>query len=211
MNGPGLTGLRRAGRRWPLWLGLGLGLAGGWMVVDAATIHAKAWVGQTMLERAWARTLDGDTAARPWPWADTWPVARIDSPDHDETLIVLSGATGPTLAWGPGWLHGTAQPGQPGLSVIGGHRDTHFRFLEAVEVGDGFAVTGADGATRHYRVAGTEVVDHRTASLTADPVHSTITLVTCWPFDAVTPNGPLRYLVHLVPTDPGQAGGRVSG
>ncbi|MCA8934124.1 MAG: hypothetical protein KDA49_16730, partial [Rhodospirillaceae bacterium] len=34
--------------------------------------------------------------------------------------------------------------------------------------------------------------------LSSEPGLSSLTLVTCWPFDAVVPGGPQRYLVHLV-------------
>jgi sortase A len=40
-------------------------------------IPAKACLAQVLLERAWHRALDGESAPRPWSWADTWPVARI--------------------------------------------------------------------------------------------------------------------------------------
>ncbi|MCA8909498.1 MAG: class GN sortase [Rhodospirillaceae bacterium] len=178
--------------------GLLIGAVGLWLVSDAALIHVKAWVGQVLLDRAWSRTLAGEEDVTPWPWADTWPVARLRSDAHGVDLTVLSGATGATLAWGPGWVQGTAEPGWPGLSVIGGHRDTHFRFLEDVVPGERFTLTRVDGIERAYRVTATRVVDQPSALLSSEPGLSSLTLVTCWPFDAVVPGGPQRYLVHLV-------------
>ena len=176
-----------------------LAVAGVALIGDAAAIRAKALLGQWLMERAWDRVVAGEDEARPWPWADTGPVARLVAPDHDVDLVVLDGASGRTLAWGPGWMHGTARPGRPGLAVLGGHRDTHFAFLEAVDLGDRFSLHTSDGTEVRYRVTGTAVVDHRDARLSQQHGVSTLTLVTCWPFDAVTPNGPLRYLVHLEP------------
>ena len=51
-------------------------------------------------------------------------------------LIVLAGGSGRTLAFGPGHLSASAMPGQVGNMIIAGHRDTHFQFLQKVEVGE---------------------------------------------------------------------------
>ena len=51
------------------------------------------------------------------------------------------------------------------------------------------------GQRFHYRVRSTEVVAASEMRLPRLPVEPTLTLVTCWPFDAVEPGGPLRYVV----------------
>lgn len=112
-------------------VGLGLGSLG-----QVAWIHAKAGLGQLLIARAWERTREGRETARPWPWADTRPVARLQVPEHGVDLFVLAGGEGRTLAWGPGHLAGTALPGGPGNAVVAGHRDTHFAFLREIEVGE---------------------------------------------------------------------------
>ena len=187
-----------AGRRrgWPLWLAGLLIVVAVWHFGSGLYIHAKAALGQVLLERAWTRAQAGEPQAPPWPWADTWPVARLTAPAHGRDLIVLAGATARTMAWGPGHLHGTASPGAPGLAILGGHRDTHFRFLEELSPGDILRVETADGEDLAYRVAGTAVVDHRDVTFRIDPARSSLALVTCWPFDAITPGGPLRYVVQ---------------
>ncbi len=89
-----------------------LGIA---LCVDAGYVHAKAWLAQVLLERAWARTLvDGGTHA-PWPWADAAPVARLIVPRLAVTRIVLGGDDGRALAFAPGWSGSTALPGEIGL------------------------------------------------------------------------------------------------
>src|SRR5262245_861260 len=97
-----------------------------------AWIRAKPRLPSTLLPKAWARTARGEPHARPWPWADTWPVARLRVPAHGVDLIVLSGVSGRTLAFGPGHVPESAAPGTPGTAIVIGHRDTHFRFLEYV-------------------------------------------------------------------------------
>lgn len=177
-----------------------LGLAGllvalgGWQVGAAGWIHAKAWLAQALLETAWQRTLATGAPAKPWPWADTWPVARLAAPAHGAEMIVLAGGSGRTLAFAPGHVDGSPLPGRPGTSVIGGHRDTHFAFLERLRPGDALVVEDAAGSHR-FRVAETRVVDSRTTRIEPAGTLPALALVTCYPFDAIIPGGPLRYVV----------------
>jgi sortase A len=158
-------------------------------------IHAKAALAQSLLHSAWVKTQTTGADARPWPWADTHPVARLLAPAQDADLLVLSGASGRTLAFGPGHLDGSALPGAPGNSVITAHRDTHFRFLQRIVAGDSLVVEGRDGARRHFHVRRTYVADFRTLHIPRDTPVPTLTLVTCYPFDAINPGGPMRYVV----------------
>ena len=158
-----------------------------------AWIYAKAELGQVLLRRSWAETMTGRERVRPWPWADAWPVARIILPDGDH--VVLNGASGRNLAFAPGHLDGTAAPGGPGACVIAGHRDTHFSILEDLVEGDRVELEDASGSVTTYTVAATAVVDESSTEILGDTPGSTLVLITCWPFDAVAPGGPLRYVV----------------
>jgi sortase A len=180
-----------------------------WHGGQATYVHAKAALGQVLLLRSWeARRADGD-AVKPWPWADTHPVARLRAPAHDVDLLVLAGANGRTLAWGPGHVEGTATPGARGNAVVTGHRDTHFAFLRDVKRGDALLVESADGTMRRYRVERTFVADRASLALPADDRATTLALVTCYPFDAIDPGTPLRYAV--VARAARQGPGRLSG
>lgn len=158
-------------------------------------IPAKAWLAQQLLVDAWEAT--GDTPVRPWPWADTWPVARLEVPDHGIIQIVLAGTAGNSLAFGPGYMTGSAKPGEPGNAVLAGHRDTHFRFLPRLRPGERIHLQDAAGRSWHYRMVSGEVVDSRRTRLLLKGLERPyLTLVSCYPFDAVNAGGPLRYLVH---------------
>lgn len=167
-----------------------------WQLGQGSYIQAKAWLAQVLIKQAWARTLDGEQHARPWPWADTWPVARINVPGRDIERYVLAGANGRTIAFGPGHVFGTPLPGETGNSVIGAHRDTHFAFLRDVQPGEEIVVEKSVGGTRRYRVAGAEIVDKSDTRVLAQRLgESRLTLITCYPFDALRAGGPLRYVV----------------
>jgi sortase A len=167
----------------------------GWQLGTAGWIHAKAHIAQHLLRRAWARTLAGEDRASPWPWADTWPVARLRVPAHGIDLIVLADVSGRTLAFGPGHAAATARPGTAGTAVLTGHRDTHFRFLERVRVGDELLVETAGRPEARFRVRETAVVDARLATVRRAVGAASLVLLTCYPFDAIVAGGPLRYAV----------------
>lgn len=156
---------------------------------------AKAALAQVLMHRAWAETQATGKAHRPWPWADTHPVARMTAPRLGADLIVLAGANGRALAFGPAHMESAALPGAPGHAVVAGHRDTHFAFLRHVTIDDRFLIEGRDGERRAYRVVDARVADARTARIDLADRRDRLTLVTCYPFDAVTPGGPLRWVV----------------
>ena len=162
-------------------------------------IYLKAQLAQVLIERAWERALAGEAAPRPWPWADTWPVARLEAPAQGVSLFVLSGSSGRTLAFGPGHEQGTPAPGTRGNSVIGGHRDTHLGFLEKITLGDSIRVQRADGVRVEYRVTQLDVLDKRDTWVARNDGQSRLTLITCWPFDALRAGGPERYVVIAEP------------
>lgn len=163
---------------------------------QGAWIYGKAVLAQILLERAWFRTLEGESRVPPWSWADTWPVARLSAPRLGESTIVLSGATGRTLAFGPGHLHGTPLPGHFGNAVIAGHRDTHFSFLRDLRVGDLLEIETDRGQRLRFEVVESTIVhENDPAPLQSSPT-AALTLVTCYPFDTPVPGGPLRYVVR---------------
>ncbi len=170
---------------------------GGSQIGEGAFIHAKAWAAQVLLERAWRKRLAGviPSDAKPWPWADTAPVARLRAPRVGIDRIILGGASGRTLAFGPAHLEGTAPPGEPGHSVITGHRDTHFRFLKDLRVGDLLSLQLPSGQVAKYAVIGFEIFDSRSTRIAGAFGRSLMTLVTCYPFDAIEPGQPMRYAV----------------
>ena len=162
---------------------------------QGAYIHAKALLAQLLLERAFDAAIVTGHAMKPWSWADTWPVARIEVRRIGASAIVLAGSSGQALAFGPGHVELTPNAGERGVAVYSAHRDTHFRFLRNVAVGDEIDITRDDGKTFRYRADGSSVARFDASGI--DPLSDGYELVlsTCWPFDALT-SGPYRYLLH---------------
>lgn len=170
---------------------LGLGL---WQVSGGLYIKAKAVVAQVLLERAWDQTLATGEAVKPWPWADTRPLARIEVPRLGASAIVFADASGEAMAFGPGHMRNTPLPGARGTSIISAHRDTHFAFLENVKPGDTVTLTMADGLPRRFTVTTHQVVHADSSGIDPLAGDGRLALVTCWPFNGVT-RGALRYVV----------------
>ena len=178
-------------RRWTLTVILLLGLAefgyGAW-------IPAKAWLSQVLLEQAWAETRASNKPHKPWPWADTWPLFRLQHTQTDTSLIVMASDSGQSLAFGPGHMTHSRQPGGPGNIVISGHRDTHFRFLKSVRHGETIQLTDNKGVIHAYRIFSAQIVNANHRKIQLDTEDEQLTLVTCYPFDAIEQSDD-RYLV----------------
>lgn len=173
---------------------------GAWQLGQGLWIPVKAEIAQLLLARAWARTQAGEAQVKPWPWADTWPIAKLTAGRWKRDLYVLADGTGRSLAFGPGHVVGTAMPGEPGLSIIGGHRDTHFSALRDARRGDTIELETIDGRTHRFRIEDTAIVDANDARMVLEGETPRLALVTCYPFDAIVPGGPLRYVVSAVET-----------
>lgn len=168
---------------------------GFWNLGQGAWIPAKAWVAQEMMQRAWRRAESGVDEPAPWPWADTWPVARLSARGGEVNLIVLAGGSGRTLAFGPGHMSASVLPGEVGNSILAGHRDTHFEFLKYLRKGDSIRIERPGGREHLFTVTRVDIVDSRRGSILLDTAEPMLSLVTCYPFDAPTPGGPMRYVV----------------
>ncbi len=144
------------------------------------------------------------------------PVSAFEKPEPPVALGVLRikrlgvevlirpGANHATLAEGAGWIPGTALPGRSGNVGIAAHRDTFFRELQDIRIGDEITLLTTAGE-RTFRVEGTRIVDPSQTDVLAPTLRDTVTLVTCYPFDFVG-SAPQRFIVRatLVPVKPGK-------
>lgn len=180
--------------KWRRRLALVTVAAGSLLLTGGLWLPAKAALAQAMLRHAWAETKGAPV--KPWPWARTWPVARLEVPALGVEEIVLAGDQGAALAFAPGHVEDTAAPGARGNTVLAGHRDTVFAFLGRLGIGDVLVVEDASGGRRRYTVASTHVVHERDLWPLEPTAETVLTLVTCYPLDGTRPGGPLRYVVR---------------
>jgi len=179
---------------WRLALAAALAAAGLSQIASAAWIHAKAILAQRLIASAWQDARHG-ASRRPWPWADMRPIARMQVRSRGIDLYVFDSASPRALAFGPGHVTGTALPASWGNSVIVAHRDTHFAFLRTLAANDEIEVESRDGGHAIYRVREVAIVHKEDTRVLDDADSAQLTLITCYPFDAIRPGTALRYTV----------------
>jgi sortase A len=128
-------------------------------------------------------------------------VGRLEIPRLRLSAIVLEGSDSRILRLGVGRIPETADPGQAGNVVLGGHRDTFFRPLRAIRAGDRIALVTPRGAYS-YVVEWTAVVDPADSESLKATADRSLTLVTCYPFRYVGP-APQRFIVRARQVAPG--------
>jgi sortase A len=121
-------------------------------------------------------------------------IAVLRIPGIELEVPVYDGTTEQVLRRGAGLVEGTALPGSAGNVGIAAHRDTHFRGLKDVAIGD-LVELGTPDQTRFYRITTLEIVSPGDVHVLDDTGEPTLTLVTCYPFYFVG-NAPKRYIVQ---------------
>jgi sortase A len=111
-------------------------------------------------------------------------LAGLDIPRIGLSVMVVEGTDEHMLRLGAGHLVGTALPGEAGNVVIAAHRDTFFRSLRKVRLGDIVDLTTPEG-TYHYRVDWTRVVASAETKALGPTPQAALTLVTCYPFSYI--------------------------
>lgn len=168
------------------------------LAASASWIELKPVLAQVLLQRAWAESGYGTTRVTPWPSADMEPIARLRVARLDRDLIVLDNDSGQALAFAPGWDPASARPGSPGLTIISAHRDTQFNFLREILRGDRIELASGSGV-RVFAVASIQVIDSRLSQPALGSHGDALMLVTCYPFNAIVPGEPLRFVVVAYP------------
>jgi sortase A len=178
-------------------------LAGLSLTSRAAYLHAKAELARILIRRAWQETTRSGQPHSPWPWADTHPVARLRIPRLHYDEIVLEGATPRSLAFGPARLLSAAAFGEPGNLELAGHRDSWFKPLQAITLGDSIQLDWYDAhrrslRSRTYTVQAIRIAAPEDLSLLAPTSDDALTLITCYPFSR-SPWSPQRYVIRASP------------
>lgn len=118
---------------------------------------------------------------------------KISIPRIGLRAVVLEGTSSHSLLLGPAHMTGSAIPGMPGNSVIAGHRDTFFRHVHSLHVGDEIYISRA-GTRFRYVVWRRRIVEPTDLSVLNPSADSELTLITCYPTHVIGP-APERLIV----------------
>lgn len=165
--------------------------------IPAAWMPAKAALAQVLLERSFERGRASGVPDKPWPWADVTAMGRLSVARLGASDIVLAGASGEAMAFGPAEF-----PTMLGnrVTLLAAHRDTHFAWMRDLKAGDELTLERIDGSEARYRVMALETVRWDEFAVSTQPHRKTLLLATCYPFDAAA-FGPLRRVARAVRED----------
>jgi sortase A len=121
-------------------------------------------------------------------------IGEMEIPRLDLKTIVVQGESPKVLRRAVGHLPETALPGNSGNVALAGHRDSFFRPLRNIQLGDAITIKTPDGEFE-YQVESTEIVWPSDVEVLKPSSENTLTLVTCFPFYYVGA-APKRFIVH---------------
>jgi sortase A len=121
-------------------------------------------------------------------------LGQLDVPRIGLSVIVLEGDDERTLRLAVGHLPDTPRPWEEGNAALAGHRDSFFRPLERLRVGDAISLLTRHGSF-HYRVRSFRVVAPDAVWVLEPSQGVHLTLITCYPFRYVG-SAPQRFVVQ---------------
>lgn len=186
----------------------GLLCLGIWQLGLGAYMQVKAKLAQYLIAQAWQSNVEqgGDKRIKPWFYADTWPIAKLEIPQLNVEEYILWDASERNLAFGAAHLLPTAKletlenTDSGNTSLIAGHNDTNFAFLSKLKLGDTYKLTLGSGLTMTYQVSNISIIHQSdTSFLRLDATAANrLYLMTCYPFNSLTSGTEQRYLVESV-------------
>jgi sortase A len=165
-------------------------------LVGAATLQAKLYQGRAkqLLQSEIHGAVTGKTVLHAAQIKENDVLGRLDIPRIGVSVAVLQGTGSRTLRLGAGHIESTSLPGGSGNVGIAGHRDTFFRPLRDIRKNDRIQLQTATGLF-HYQVDRMKVVSPNDISVLAPSSESSLTLVTCYPFQFLGA-APKRFIVR---------------
>lgn len=139
-----------------------------------------------------------EQAKRNEPLYKTYPkfgeeMGSLTIPRIDAKIPIFHGTDEDELSKGIGHYAKSVLPGERDNSVLAGHRDTVFRQLGEVKIGDQLIVTTSAG-TFTYEVHKIRIVDKDDRTVIIPKPRPTLTVSTCYPFRYIGP-APQRYVL----------------
>jgi len=120
--------------------------------------------------------------------------ADLIIPKLNAQMPIIEGTHEDELAQGVGHYAGSVLPGEPDNAVLSGHRDTVFRRIGELRVGDELIVKFPHG-TFVYEIQKTWVTKPNDRTVIVPHGKPVLTLTTCYPFSYIGP-APDRYIIQ---------------
>ena len=189
-------------------------VVGALLVIHASWLPAKAWLSQQLIQYSWQHSMAAHEksavqnqgkllgqgqinpiAIKPWPWADTFPIAELTFQRLDKSIVVLNGGDPTTLAFSAGAIAPFNQPHVTKPFVVAGHRDSHFAFLQDIAMKDVISLIDTQGKKQLYQVENIAIVDAAIGQLPLLADEQSLVLITCYPFQGMSNDADERYVI----------------
>jgi sortase A len=122
-------------------------------------------------------------------------VGLLSLPKIESELAIVEGTDPDELAKGVGHYKGSFYPNQGGQIVLSGHRDTVFKRVGELELGDELVMKMPYGEEK-YEIVKTKIVDAGDTSIvTLQDQEEELILTTCYPFGYIG-DAPERYIIY---------------
>jgi sortase A len=157
-------------------------VTGSLLCLHAVWLPVKASLSEQLISYSWHQTIDLQQKIKPWPWADTYPIAELVFERLNQSVVVLNGGDPTTLAFSVGAIAPFNQASSTQPFVVAGHRDSHFSFLNEVIMNDLISLADKHGQSQLYQVEAIDIVDASTGELPVLADSSQLILITCYPF-----------------------------
>jgi len=168
--------------------------------LNAGWLPAKAWLSQQLISYSWDKSLSHNNGVlpsniKPWPWADTYPIAKLTFQRLNKEIVVLNGGDPTTLAFSAGAIAPFNQLNTSKAFVVAGHRDSHFSFLKDIIMHDVISLSDKNGHSQLYQVEAIDIVDASKGDLPVSAEDPSLVLITCYPFDGAGSDSNERYVI----------------
>ncbi|WP_198010640.1 class D sortase [Thermobrachium celere] len=124
-------------------------------------------------------------------WGDV--IGKIEIKRLNISSVIYQGDDDEQLIKGVGHSFASLIPGEGGNCILAGHRDTVFRRLEGIRVGDEVVIYTTYG-TYKYRVKNIKIVDKNDETVIVPSDKEMLTIYTCYPFNYIGA-APKRFVV----------------
>lgn len=156
--------------------------------------EGKVIVAQRLLSLAWAAQLEDGERHKPWPWADSEPIAQL-SIAGQAPLMVIAGASARNLAFAPAWMVSSSGFGQAGNSIVVAGNVTYFKQLKDVKLNSYLTLNTYPNLQFDYQVVTTKIVNQKELSALDATDQEILTLISSYPFESPISNSELRFVV----------------
>jgi LPXTG-site transpeptidase (sortase) family protein len=162
-------------------------------IAGVSIYQMNASSGSTSLPELDSSFTDNPTSVLPKPKVGD-VIGTLSIPKIKKTIKIIEGTGSKELKLGVGHYSRSVLPGVSDNSVLAGHRDSVFRNLGELKLGDLMTVRTSYG-TFVYEVHKIRIVNANDRTVIVPTNDAVLTLSTCYPFRFIG-NAPKRYVVQ---------------